>query len=42
MSFLSRSLIDVKTPRVMTSRWMRANQFSTWFNHDEYVGVQCM
>ena len=39
MSFLSRSLIDVKTPRVMRSRWMRANQFSTWFNHDEYVGV---
>ena len=39
MSFLSRSLIEVKTPRVMTSRWMRANQFSTWFSHDEYVGV---
>ena len=23
----------------MTSRWMRANQFSTWLSHDEYVGV---
>ena len=39
MSFLSMPLIEVKTPRVMTSRWMRANQFSTWFNYDEYVGV---
>jgi hypothetical protein len=39
MSFLSRSLVLVNTPRVMTSHWMRANQFSTWFSHDEYVGV---
>src|SRR6218665_816346 len=21
---------------------MRENQFSTWFSHDEYVGVKCM
>lgn len=39
MSFLSRSLTEVKMPRVITSRWMRANQFSTWLSQDEYVGV---
>jgi hypothetical protein len=39
MSFLSRSLVEVKMPRVITSRWMRANQFSTWFSQDEHVGV---
>ena len=30
MIFLSRSLVGVKTPRAITSRWMRANQFSTY------------
>jgi hypothetical protein len=35
MSFLSRSLTEVKMPRLITSRWMRANQFSTWLSHDE-------
>ena len=39
MSFLSRSFGEVKMPRVITSRWIRANQFSTWLSHDEYVGV---
>ncbi|TDN59298.1 hypothetical protein B0G77_8502 [Paraburkholderia sp. BL10I2N1] len=29
MSFLPRSLVLVNTLRVMTSRWMLANQFST-------------
>jgi CPA2 family monovalent cation:H+ antiporter-2 len=24
----------VKMPRAMTSRWMRPNQFSTWFNQE--------
>jgi len=28
MSFLSKSLTEVKMPRLVTSRWMRANQFS--------------
>ena len=35
MSFLSRSLMLVKMPRAMMSRWMRENQFSTWFSQDE-------
>jgi hypothetical protein len=39
MSFLSRSLTEVKMPRLITSRWMRENQFSTWLSQDEYVGV---
>jgi hypothetical protein len=39
MSFLSRFLGKMKTPRVITSRWMWANHFSTWLSHDEYVGV---
>lgn len=37
--FLSKSLTEVKMPRLMTSHWMRANQFSTWLSHEEYVGV---
>lgn len=41
MVFLSRSLMRVNTTRVMTSRWMRANQFSTRFSHEAYVGVKC-
>ena len=39
MSFLSRSLAEVNMPRVITSRWMRLNQFSTWLSQEEYVGV---
>ncbi len=35
MIFLSRSFTLVNTPRAMTFRWMRENQFSTWFSHDE-------
>jgi len=22
-------------PRLITSRWMRENQFATWFSHEE-------
>jgi len=29
-------------PRLITSRWMRENQFSTWFNHEKYVGLKCI
>ena len=35
MSFFSRSLSEVKMPRLMTSPWMRENRFSTWLSHDE-------
>ena len=40
IGFLSRSLGEVTMPRVITSRWIRANQFSIWLSQDEYVGVQ--
>ena len=30
--------MEEKMLRVMTLRWIPANQFSTWFNQDEYVG----
>lgn len=35
MSFLSRSLTKVKMPRLMTSRWVLENQFSTWLSRDQ-------
>lgn len=28
-------VLEVKMPRLMTSRLMRENQFSTWLSHDE-------
>jgi hypothetical protein len=31
---LCKSVVLVKMPRAMTSRWMRPNQFSTWFNQE--------
>jgi hypothetical protein len=34
-NFRARSTTDVNTPRAMTSRWILANQISTWFSHDE-------
>lgn len=39
MSFLSKSLTEVKMPRLITSRWMRASQYSTLLSQDEHVGV---
>ena len=33
----SRSLVRVKMPRAITSRWMRANQLSTWLSQDEWT-----
>ena len=41
MSFLFRSGTEVNTPRAITSRSILANQSSTWFSHEEYVGVKC-
>ena len=35
MSLRERSRMEVNTPRAMTSRSMRENQISTWFNQDE-------
>jgi|SRR5579871_6785533 len=40
ISLRERSATDVNTPRSITSRWIFANQISTWFNRDEYVGVK--
>lgn len=40
MIFLSRSLTLVNAPQAMKLRWMRENQFSTRFRHDEQVRVQ--
>src|SRR5262245_36666472 len=37
----ARSATDVKTPRASTSRSTFKNHSSTWFSHDEYVGVKC-
>ncbi len=41
LSFRARSETDVNTPRAITSRSTRANQISTWFSQEEYVGVKC-
>ena len=38
---LFRSATELYTPRVITSREIFANHSSTWFYHDEYVGVKC-
>jgi hypothetical protein len=35
MSFRRRSGTEVKTPRAMTSRSIRANHGSTWLSQDE-------
>ena len=35
MSFQRRSGTEVKTPRAMTSRSIRANHSSTWLSQDE-------
>ena len=35
MSFRRRSGTEVKTPRAMTSRSIRANHSSTWLSQDE-------
>jgi hypothetical protein len=40
MSLRDRSATEVNTPRVITSRSILANQISTWFSQDEYVGVK--
>ena len=41
MSLRERSCTELNTPRAITSRSIRANQISTWFSQDEYVGVKC-
>jgi hypothetical protein len=41
MIFLFRSETEVNTPRAMTSRSILENHNSTWFSHDEQVGVKC-
>ncbi len=38
-SFRARSAVDVKMPRDSTSRCTFENHSSTWFSHDDYVGV---
>jgi hypothetical protein len=35
----SEIVTEVNTPGAMTSRSIFDNQSSTWFSHDEYVGV---
>ncbi len=39
ISFRRRSVTEVNTPGAMTTRSIFENQSSTWFSHDEYVGV---
>src|ERR1700730_9285267 len=41
ISFRFRSATELKIPRSITSRWIFENQISTWFSHEEYVGVKC-
>jgi len=39
ISFRRRSVTEAYTPQAVTSRSIFENQSSTWFSHDEYVGV---
>ena len=34
-SFRARSATEVKTPRLITSRWILENYNSTWFNQEK-------
>src|ERR671918_1245352 len=38
MSFFSKSLTELNTPRAMISRWILANHNSTWLSQEEYIG----
>jgi len=38
-SLRRKSVVEVKIPRAMQSRSMRANQLSTWLSQLLYVGV---